>query len=84
MSEKNETALRAALEQAESHEDPDAVKRAEKQLAAVGYKQAAKKRQAAAKDDDAARSRPPSNRSAPRKQTTRTRREESKSSDGDA
>lgn len=69
MTDKNETALRAALDQAESQEDPDAVRRAEKHLEAAGLKRAAKKRQAAAKGDDEARSRAPQGRSAPSKQT---------------
>jgi hypothetical protein len=70
MSDKNEAALRATLEQAEAQEDPDAVTRARKHLEAAGYKRAAKKRQAASRDDEQARSRAPEGRSAPQKQNT--------------
>jgi hypothetical protein len=69
MAEKNETALREALKQAESQNDPDAVQRAEKHLHAAGYERAAKKRQAAGRGDEQAHSRAPEGRSAPQKQT---------------
>lgn len=72
MADKKETALRSALDQAESQKDPDAAERTKKHLAAAGHKVAAKKRAAAAKDDDEAQKRAPAGRSttSPRKQTT--------------
>lgn len=69
MTDKNETAWRGMLEQAEEQGDADAAKRTEKLLAAGGYEKAAKRRKAAAKGDEESRSRAPQGRSTPTKQT---------------